>query len=176
MKKFSICIVIAGLTLFLDNPANAAVRYEFTANSSFEYNGEKINGGGFTFDAPNFVSHDLSLPLASLTSCSVSTTVQPSGGSCQSQDLYLSASFNYFGFGINTTLNPQSFIYYYFAPEAFGAPGTYDSIAFAENSGRLVVTELAGAVPEPSTWAMMLVGFGAIGTAMRRRKAVVSLV
>jgi hypothetical protein len=25
-------------------------------------------------------------------------------------------------------------------------------------------------VPEPSTWAMMLLGFGAIGFAMRRRK------
>jgi hypothetical protein len=27
------------------------------------------------------------------------------------------------------------------------------------------------AVPEPATWAMMLIGFGAIGTAMRQRKA-----
>jgi hypothetical protein len=27
-----------------------------------------------------------------------------------------------------------------------------------------------GAVPEPSTWAMMLLGFGAVGFAMRRRK------
>jgi hypothetical protein len=27
-----------------------------------------------------------------------------------------------------------------------------------------------GAVPEPTTWALMLVGFGAIGMAMRRRK------
>lgn len=29
---------------------------------------------------------------------------------------------------------------------------------------------LAGAVPEPATWAMMLMGFGAIGVAMRRRR------
>ena len=28
----------------------------------------------------------------------------------------------------------------------------------------------AAAVPEPSTWAMMLVGFGALGFAMRRRR------
>jgi hypothetical protein len=27
-----------------------------------------------------------------------------------------------------------------------------------------------GAVPEPSTWAMMLIGFGAIGFAVRRQK------
>lgn len=28
-----------------------------------------------------------------------------------------------------------------------------------------------GAVPEPATWAMMLIGFGAVGFAMRRKKA-----
>lgn len=28
-----------------------------------------------------------------------------------------------------------------------------------------------GAVPEPSTWGMMILGFGAVGGAMRRRKA-----
>ncbi|HMJ06002.1 MAG TPA: PEPxxWA-CTERM sorting domain-containing protein [Chthoniobacterales bacterium] len=28
----------------------------------------------------------------------------------------------------------------------------------------------SGAVPEPATWAMMLIGFGAIGLTMRRRK------
>jgi len=27
-----------------------------------------------------------------------------------------------------------------------------------------------GAVPEPATWAMMLLGFGAVGFAMRRRQ------
>jgi len=33
------------------------------------------------------------------------------------------------------------------------------------------VDELAGpAVPEPATWAMMLVGFGVVGASMRRRK------
>ncbi|SFP98538.1 PEPxxWA-CTERM sorting domain-containing protein [Sphingomonas rubra] len=32
-----------------------------------------------------------------------------------------------------------------------------------------------GGVPEPATWAMLLVGFGAIGSAMRRRKPVTAL-
>ena len=30
---------------------------------------------------------------------------------------------------------------------------------------------LDNAVPEPATWAMMLIGFGAVGAAMRRRKS-----
>ena len=38
---------------------------------------------------------------------------------------------------------------------------------------RLDATPSMGAVPEPGTWAMMLVGFGAAGVAMRRRKRAV---
>lgn len=35
-----------------------------------------------------------------------------------------------------------------------------------------VLANDTGAVPEPATWAMMLLGFGAIGAALRRRKSV----
>lgn len=34
------------------------------------------------------------------------------------------------------------------------------------------VSAVAGAVPEPATWAMMILGMGAVGFAMRRRKNV----
>jgi len=34
---------------------------------------------------------------------------------------------------------------------------------------------VAGGVPEPSTWAMMLLGFGGIGLAMRRKRKVAAL-
>jgi hypothetical protein len=37
---------------------------------------------------------------------------------------------------------------------------------FKQNS----INEAVGAVPEPATWAMMLLGFGGIGVAMRRRR------
>jgi len=33
---------------------------------------------------------------------------------------------------------------------------------------------ILGPIPEPATWAMMIVGFGAIGSAARRRKAIVA--
>jgi len=46
---------------------------------------------------------------------------------------------------------------------------------YADTSSLYLVTyarfTLAGGVPEPSTWAMMLLGFGAIGFAIRRQKA-----
>lgn len=50
---------------------------------------------------------------------------------------------------------------------------TNDNVAgqylFQVRGGRIEVP--SGAVPEPSTWAMMLVGFGAIGFGSRRRRA-----
>jgi len=37
----------------------------------------------------------------------------------------------------------------------------------------LSLNGVSGAVPEPATWAMMLIGFGAIGVSMRRRRTTV---
>jgi hypothetical protein len=41
----------------------------------------------------------------------------------------------------------------------------------AGSLGGSITIRQANAVPEPATWAMMLVGFGAVGFAMRRRRA-----
>lgn len=40
---------------------------------------------------------------------------------------------------------------------------------------RLGTVNLAGGVPEPATWAMMLVGFGGLGAMMRRHRSQVAL-
>ena len=39
-------------------------------------------------------------------------------------------------------------------------------------SNAILYTPPGGAVPEPGTWVMMLMGFGAAGYAMRRRRKV----
>jgi hypothetical protein len=61
--------------------------------------------------------------------------------------------------------------------DIIGDPGeTFTSASFSSSGGgfvdfkqlRLVLA--AGAVPEPGTWALMLLGFGGIGMAMRRRR------
>lgn len=48
---------------------------------------------------------------------------------------------------------------------------------FGDNSGAysITVTQLGGAVPEPATWALMLLGFGMVGAGMRKRTNVRSL-
>lgn len=44
--------------------------------------------------------------------------------------------------------------------------GTTYSVIFDQN------VDLAGGVPEPSTWALLILGFGAVGVGMRRTKSV----
>ena len=60
----------------------------------------------------------------------------------------------------------------------FGVNGIspFNGITVSQAGGFAVIDNFsfgAAAVPEPDTWAMMLLGFGAIGCAMRRRQRVV---
>lgn len=57
-------------------------------------------------------------------------------------------------FQLNGRLNP---------PSGLGAGSLGGSVSFA----------LAGAVPEPTTWALFILGFGAVGGALRRRSSAV---
>ncbi len=38
------------------------------------------------------------------------------------------------------------------------------------DAGFILIDEIGGSVPEPSTWAMMLAGFSALGAMLIRRK------
>jgi hypothetical protein len=56
--------------------------------------------------------------------------------------------------------------------------GTFKSVTMTFTNGATVedvrqfrMTSAVAAVPEPATWALMLIGFGAIGFGMRRRRA-----
>jgi hypothetical protein len=55
----------------------------------------------------------------------------------------------------------------------FGAIGSLNSgLGICCSAGSdIVVTSLAGGVPEPAAWALMLAGFGGIGAMIRRRRA-----
>jgi hypothetical protein len=48
-----------------------------------------------------------------------------------------------------------------------GNPGIAD---LAQESGTFGYTDISGAVPEPATWGMLVLGFGFIGAALRRRR------
>jgi len=56
-----------------------------------------------------------------------------------------------------------------------GRPGNDPEWAYTGDDRNMLFSATfssAGAVPEPSTWALMILGFGAIAGTMRRRKRV----
>lgn len=170
--RFSATVIAAGLAVFLAGPASALVRYDFTAFTSYVSEGESINGGGFSFETPDLLTTSTTIQLAGLSSCSLSTTAQPTGGTCT--DVSFNLPFSAIVFGTNTALNPDTAYYFYFPAGSLSSFGTYASITLQGQTGQLVISDLSDTVPEPTTWAMMLVGIGVMGTAMRRRKADIS--
>uniref|UniRef100_UPI003982F4AA PEPxxWA-CTERM sorting domain-containing protein n=1 Tax=Phenylobacterium sp. TaxID=1871053 RepID=UPI003982F4AA len=61
----------------------------------------------------------------------------------------------------------------YFTEGALGAAGVYHAVLLDFDHSILTVTDNGtggGGVPEPATWAVMLVGFAGIGAALRRRR------
>ena len=60
---------------------------------------------------------------------------------------------------------------------AFTTNNILNGVVFNNVAGQSITASvnLPAAVPEPATWAMMLLGFGAIGFTMRRRRATATL-
>ncbi|TNE40347.1 MAG: PEP-CTERM sorting domain-containing protein [Sphingomonadales bacterium] len=57
----------------------------------------------------------------------------------------------------------------------FDAGTSMDSFKSAfKSASNAILYSTGGAVPEPATWAMMILGMGAVGAALRRRKTRVS--
>ena len=146
--------------LTLASPASAQVAYDFSGY----YDG--FGAVSVSITASDFIT----LPgvSATLDSCSVAL------GPCFNVWLELNGAPPLDVFWVATGTDPNINdvdIGWKFDPGSFASLGTFQSTADAPFAyGTLVVSELNPTVPEPVTWAMMLVGFGAVGFAMRRRK------
>ncbi|TCP30410.1 PEPxxWA-CTERM sorting domain-containing protein [Sphingomonas sp. BK235] len=154
-------LLIAGLIATLaPASAHAAVTYSFKTFEPFA--GGDIS---FTYEAPTFVTDgwvdrsllkDATASIARirfLSSC-------PNGGGASACDEVNVVTES--GFGSTIT-------HRYFADGAFAAAGSYKGSSSTPASLTVSAAVAPGAVPEPATWAMMILGFGAIGYAMRRK-------
>ena len=76
--------------------------------------------------------------------------------------------FNLADVGLSFDLGTDGVLRLEFA-EGFGDGSVNPDGVFNSGSLTFTYTTLAGGVPEPATWGLMILGFGAVGVAMRRR-------
>jgi hypothetical protein len=104
--------------------------------------------------------HGLSFIMDSTTGC----TALP----CATGD-----SWRVFGSNSATSLGAQLPGLIGFDEVSHSLPTGFDFINFQAVSGNVLVSSISGTIPEPSTWAMMLLGFAGLGyVAFRRTRKV----
>lgn len=182
MRKLCSVAGIALAVLSAANPAEAAiVAYGFSNTSPSSYEQLRFNAapsGTFRFNTDTNqllgFSIDYGIPLAYV----YGNTSGPQSAEALVLNLFRSASvcdLDCFIGVVNsstyTSTSPGLFTVNFSAPLSGSITGTAPlmNAPYFSAAGNLRVT---GAIPELSTWAMMLMGFGAIGATMRRRQRV----
>lgn len=128
---------------------------------------EAANNGGYTLGTASQVSAN-SLFYQFVAGCGA-TFVNPS---CGGSGTYVLKTLADFG----DTYSTRAFVSAFGVGDGSGAGIAFnafaDNLALTTTSGtnRVNFAAPSGAVPEPATWAMMLVGFGGMGAAMRRNR------
>jgi carbonic anhydrase len=74
--------------------------------------------------------------------------------------------------GVNWVVMHERLVLSQAQVDAFGAlfpQGNFREVQAL--NGRIIQTDVRGFVPEPATWAMLIIGFGAAGTGLRRQRS-----
>ncbi|WP_083500197.1 PEPxxWA-CTERM sorting domain-containing protein [Sphingomonas endophytica] len=130
---------------------NIAINISFDNSKDIE---STRNGFSVISDLPD---HDLKYAYRSLNDLLlIGTNVSPAAAEVSSAKNDLA----FLIFGASTASARPSSISY----------STSSGKIYNSGSVKLVSTDLTSAVPEPATWAMMILGFGMVGAAARRRR------
>jgi hypothetical protein len=130
------------------------------------------------------ISYDFSIDFAQgispLASNTLITVTNLGTGQTVSYNPFFPGNDNYANAALGVYQNSARLNFGFLLGSAGFTPNvdsTY-SVNLASNGNSLTVFARlgAGAVPEPGTWAMMILGFGLVGFAMRRRQAAITRV
>ncbi|MGN6525664.1 MAG: PEP-CTERM sorting domain-containing protein [Burkholderiaceae bacterium] len=170
--KHALVAATVAITALAATSANAAVTYTLDAQSSFAFNGETVTGS-YSFTVANFITSDTAIPLAALSTCSVTASLGPA--TCLGPDFLYHINGaddqnEMAGLHFESAANPGSEVYYYFAPGSFEHYGTYDSVLFGASQQAVLTVSQASAVPEPSSLGFVAAGLGLLSLATRRAR------
>ena len=160
--------LLAGLAA--PTAGRAAVTYSFQWN---EQPGPSDRSAAFTLVVPRFILGQIKAGADQLVFCSTRHT----GATCDRIGLYTDASpftsapRDVVEFSVRFASGAILATYFYFADDAFQTPGIYQDRRNSVNA-QLTVSGVADSVPEPSTWALLITGFGGAGAMLRRRRPV----
>lgn len=157
-------------------------------NPNFLTDGLDIEGGTLWWSPDvSFVAH------SNLDGTGAATTFLPSGFGGYSGVEYLTVGSNNYVFVVNDASSPRTLCYHDLSAVELGCSSLpnsrYEDLAFDGRylwaadyyGGRIDKIDVLGAgggsvfspgVPEPASWALMILGFGGVGATLRRRRAV----
>jgi hypothetical protein len=158
----SAAALVAAACMGLASPASATVTYTVAAN--FQVGVFAAPNNFFSITLPDFISSDQSFTAAQVNMVCGDAFVACDGVTFSTTDSpghdVIEINFNNL-FGTQPTSE-----FYSFAPTAFTTLGVYgQDSGFYSNTATLTV-----GVPEPASWALMILGVGAIGLALRQAK------
>jgi len=148
--------------------ANAIVRYEFTAISSFP--NPDLGGtvsGGFVLEAAGFIVPPRYFKPDELLSCSMFVNPGSIPLACGNQEFLRDyPGLDSIAFIATSGGGPL----YHFNAGTFGRVGTFVTVLFPEQRGRLVITDLVP-MPEPGTLVLLSLGLAGLGMSRLRKAA-----
>lgn len=183
LHRLKLARLALAATVLAPSAASAAVTYDFAGSFEADTDGDEVNelyAWTFSFTAPDFINSLTEITPLSCTvtgsfyGCAATQTIDPNGETFPS-----AAGIPYLGFNVsNLDGSGGGTSFYFFSANAFSQLGAHVAQNPPDGSGlgnagpaTLLLSGQVGAVPEPATWAMLILGFGLIGAAARSRRA-----
>ena len=179
MKKLTLAMIAATTALTISSAASAATLYDQTNIPSGQSTQSFTFTGAADQTSLSFAGYN---PPSITTLSNIMVQLNGMGANLLSGNyVYTPAANQPYAFNPSGVLQFGGFVvgsYDTFTTTFASNAGSSYTLSYNLSSGgntnglRVTTAAVAGAVPEPATWALMILGMGAVGFAMRRRKNV----